>query len=363
MINHEIRVELGERSYSVHVGAGLLSSVTTMLAGRGLSKDVCIITDRNVARHYLGPLRRQFKEHGFVVEDILLPPGETQKSLTTANRIFTQLLRAGMGRSVTVVALGGGVIGDLAGFVAATYQRGVKLVQIPTTLLAQVDSAVGGKTAVNHALGKNMIGAFHQPDMVVADIDTLKTLPVREFFCGLGEVVKYGIILDEALFSYVENHLDEVFALKNETLVHVSSRCLSIKAGLVSRDERESGERIVLNCGHTIGHALETAGKYRLLKHGEAVLMGLVAESFIAKELGMLSETEYRRIVALVSRIPIKVRTSSLKESTILAAMSRDKKSVRTKKRFVLPVRVGETRAVDNVDDPLIRESLKQVLS
>jgi len=356
--NEEIRVELGERSYPVHVGDGILQSLSSLLTAHGHSNNVMVITDRNVAGLYLIALRRQLREGGFTIEVAIVPPGERQKSLAAASRIYTRMLQKPIDRAATVIALGGGVIGDLAGFVAATYHRGINLVQVPTTLLAQVDSAVGGKTAVNHPLGKNTIGVFYQPKFVLADIGTLRTLPRREIFCGLGEVVKYGVILDESLFSSMESNLDEVIALDPNTIRSVVSRCISLKAALVSKDERESGERIILNCGHTVGHALEAAGNFRLFKHGEAVLLGLAAESTISARMGLLASAAHERITALIERIPLKIRTHAIRMSDVLSMIPRDKKSLHGKNRFVLPVRIGETKVVEGVPSSLIKEAL-----
>jgi len=236
------------------------------------------------------------------------------------------------------------------------------LIQVPTTLLAQVDSSIGGKVGVNHPLGKNMIGAFHQPAFVWMDTDYLKTLPTREVLCGLGEVLKYGVIRDVELFGFLESHLEKVLRLDAEAILYIQARCASIKAEIVSQDEKESGVRIILNCGHTIGHGLEFAGHYKLLKHGEAVLLGIRAESFIAKEMKLLDAGSYERIVALIRRVPIKVKLSSLKVDDIVSAMGRDKKHIGAKQRFVLPIKIGEVKVVDIVTPSLIQKVLKKIL-
>lgn len=360
MINHEIRVELGERSYFILVGSGILEKSASLLAREGVSGPVVIITDRNVGRRYLRPLHRHLTENGHEVLAITLSPGESQKNLKTALQSYTKMLKKRIGRTSTVIALGGGVIGDLAGFVAATYQRGIGLVHIPTSLLAQVDSSIGGKTGVNHALGKNMIGAFHQPKVIIADSDVLQTLPAREIVCGLGEIVKYGVILDEPLFSFVENNWNHLLQCDRETIIHVVGRCAKLKADLVSRDEKESSVRVILNCGHTIGHALESAGKYRSLKHGEAVLLGLAAESAIARKLNLLSTDDFERIVGLIRRLPLRLRLS-IRSNLILSLIGHDKKVRGGKNRFVLPVRVGETTVVEGVEPRLIREALNSL--
>jgi 3-dehydroquinate synthase len=360
MNHHESRVELGDRSYSVFVGSGILHTLATVLAKLGISGPVVVITDRTVARRYLRPLHQHLSAGGCDVLAITLPPGEDQKSLKTAQQVYTRMLEKKIGRSAAIIALGGGVVGDLAGFVAATYQRGIRLVHLPTSLLAQVDSAIGGKTGVNHELGKNMIGAFHQPKVVVADVDVLKTLPKREILCGLGEIIKYGVILDESLFSFVEINWNRLVRCEKESMIHVVSQCARMKSELVSRDEREVSVRVILNCGHTIGHALEAAGKYRSIKHGEAVLLGLAAESFIAREMGLLAPGDFERIVALIRQLPVKVRLS-VKGSLFLSLIGRDKKTRAGKNRFVLPVRIGKTTVVEDVKPDLIRAAVRSL--
>lgn len=363
MLHRQIIVPLGERTYPIYVGTEMTASFAPTCQQHQIAQSVVIITDTNVAKHYLKPLEQNLLRYKFHVTSIVIPPGERQKSLTRANRIFTTMLEKGIGRKSAVIALGGGVIGDLAGFVAAVYHRGVPFIQVPTTLLSQVDSSVGGKVAVNHPLGKNMIGAFYQPTFVWTDVNCLKTLPDREISCGLGEVVKYGVIWDAELFSYLEEHLDTILRLDREAVMHVQARCCEIKSHIVAQDERETGLRMVLNFGHTIGHALEAAGQYRVLKHGEAVLLGMIAESFIAREQGLIDGSSYQRIEQLIRRIPLSCKLSSLKPASILKAMSHDKKSVGGKKRFVLPTRIGEVRVVEQVEPGLIQESLKRILT
>jgi 3-dehydroquinate synthase len=319
------------------------------------------VTDTNVAEHYLAPLENNLRHSEFNVSSIVIPPGESQKSLHRANSLFTELLKQGVGRKSTLVALGGGVIGDLAGFIAATYQRGITLVQVPTTLLSQVDSSVGGKVGVNHPLGKNMIGAFYQPRFVWIDAETLRTLPPREIVCGLGEVAKYGVIFDAEFFSLLEAQLEGIMNLDPALVLTVQARCCELKAHVVSEDEREQGLRMVLNYGHTIGHALESAGNYRQLKHGEAVLLGMVAESSIARDMGLLPPDLHERIVRLVQRFPVEFNAAVLTPAKVLAALPRDKKSVDGKIRFVLPIRLGEVQVVDDVEVSHVRTSLRHL--
>ena len=362
MIQRQINVALGERSYSIYAGAEMFSSFAPMCHRHGISDSILIITDRNVASYHLQPLLRNLLHHKFQPTTIILQPRESQKNLHRVNTIFTEMLKKRIPRNSTVIALGGGVVGDLAGFVAATYQRGIKLVQVPTTLLAQVDSSIGGKVGVNHPLGKNMIGAFHQPVFVWMDAEYLKTLPPREIVCGLGEVIKYGIIQDAELFEFLESNLEKILQLDAEAIMYVQARCTAIKAKIVSQDEKESGIRIILNCGHTIGHGLEFAGHYKLMKHGEAVLLGLIAESFIAKEMKLLNADSYERIITLIRRVPMKIKLSSLKIADIVSAMGRDKKHVGVKSRFVLPIKIGEAKVVEDVAPMLIQKAVKEIL-
>ncbi len=359
MVHRQIDVHLGERSYPIYVGSGMLSDLTPTMQKRGLTGRIVLLTDRNVAALYLKQTEKHLRQCGQETHAIVIPAGEAQKSLNRADAIFTEMLKVRVDRKSIMIALGGGVVGDLAGFVAATYHRGIAFVQLPTTLLAQVDSSVGGKVAVNHRLGKNMIGAFYQPALVWIDTDTLSTLSSREIVCGLGEIVKYGIALDKDLFSYLENNLDEVLRLSSEHVHHVQSRCLEIKSSIVSQDERESGLRAVLNLGHTLGHAIEAAGHYRSFKHGEAILLGMIAEAYIARELRLIDRDVFARIERLIGRIPLKSWRRELKLPGILMAMKHDKKSVNKSIRFVLPKGIGESTIIDQVDPNVVTASLK----
>jgi len=235
-------------------------------------------------------------------------------------------------------------------------------VHVPTTMLAQVDSSIGGKVAVNLPLGKNMVGAFYQPAFVWIDAEYLKTLPMREVVCGLGEVIKYGLIRDARLFEFLESHIDEILRLETETMMHVQTSCAAMKARIVSQDERETGVRVILNCGHTIGHGLESAGRYKVLKHGEAILLGMIAEGMIARDMNLLDSKSCERLAALIHRVPMKVKLSSLKLKDITSAMGRDKKRTATSLRFVLPRAIGEVNVVDDVPQKLIQSAVRQIL-
>ena len=354
-----VRVPLGKHSYPIYIGTGLLSSLGSLFQRHRLPKTVVVITDKNVARYYLKQVNDNLAASGFTARSIVIPAGEEQKSLHRADAIYTDLLRWKVERQSTILALGGGVVGDLAGFIASTYQRGVHFVQVPTTLLAQVDSSVGGKVGVNHPLGKNMVGAFYQPDFVAADIATLQTLPKREIICGLGEVLKYGIIMNEKFFSYSVKHIDAVISKNSSNLVRIVAECCWMKADIVSRDEREKNLRAVLNFGHTVGHALEHAGGYRLLKHGEAILLGMVAETFAALRLRLITPLEAVRIENAVLSIPLPpLHGVKLSASTLLSTMRVDKKVFDGKIRLVLPTSIGKVALPMPVDESVILDSL-----
>jgi 3-dehydroquinate synthase len=280
-----LSVALGERSYPIHVGGGLLDRAD-LIAPFLVHKKVAVVTNPTVAPLYLERVAGVLANEGVEVVRIIVPDGEEHKDWRTLNGIFDALLEQRCARDTTLIALGGGVIGDLAGFAAATYQRGVPFVQMPTTLLAQVDSSVGGKTAINHPLGKNMIGAFHQPQLVVADMRTLETLPERELRSGLAEVIKHGLIRDAAFFGWIEAHLDRLLGRDPDALEHAVVRSIAIKAEIVGRDEREGGLRALLNFGHTFGHAIETGLGYGAWLHGEAVAAGMVMAADLSRQLG-----------------------------------------------------------------------------
>jgi 3-dehydroquinate synthase len=356
-----LHVDLGPRSYPIFIGHQILSGVGSICRDRAIPSVIVVITDRIVGRLYLAHVVNSLKHHGFIVQTVTVPPGERQKSLGTASRIFTDLIKNRVDRGSAIAALGGGVIGDLAGFIAATYLRGVCLVQIPTTLLAQVDSSVGGKVAVNHPLGKNMIGAFHQPKCVISDVDVLRTLPRREVICGLGEVMKYSIIADAQLFEFAEQHLDDLLRFEPDALMTVIRRCCEIKAAIVSRDEFEKGERIVLNYGHTIGHALEAAGKYKAFKHGEAVLMGMWVENTIALHRGFISRENHGRVQRLLRRLLPQIPSSKVRTKATLAAMAVDKKAIDRRIRMVLPKQIGEVGVVEGISKDEVLSALKEL--
>ncbi len=341
-----LNLDLGERSYPIYIGAGLLNQaelVTRHVAGRR----VAIVTNETVAPLYLAKLRAPVASLRPV--EVVLPDGEQYKTLEVLNRIFDALLAARCDRRTTVIALGGGVIGDMAGFAAACYQRGVPFIQVPTTLLAQVDSSVGGKTGVNHPLGKNMIGAFYQPRAVIIDTDTLKTLPDRELSAGLAEIIKYGLIRDPEFFSWLESNVDKLLARDAEALAFAIHRSCRNKAEVVAADERESGIRATLNLGHTFGHAIETGLGYGSWLHGEAIAAGMMMAAELSRRLGSLTATDVSRIEKLIQRARLPVSApAKLSPSRFLELMAVDKKVMDGRLRLVLLKRLGEAVVTDD---------------
>jgi len=332
-----LTVELGTRSYPIQIGAGLIGRAEPF---RDLpARELLIVSNTTVAPLYLGALTASLAGRRLV--EVILPDGEVHKSLANAARVLDVLIANRFGRDSAVVALGGGVVGDLAGFAAACYQRGVSFVQVPTTLLAQVDSAVGGKTGVNHPGGKNLIGAFHQPALVVSDTGTLATLPPRELRAGLAEVIKYGLICDAALFGWLETHLEQLLAGEAGALAHVIRRSCEIKAAIVARDEREQGERALLNLGHTFGHALESVTGYREWLHGEAVGAGLVMAAAMSRECGLLAAADAARVRRLVERAGLPVTAGPVTPAAVFEQMRIDKKVLGGRLRLVLLRDIG----------------------
>ena len=354
-----VNVELQERRYPILIGNGLLQDERSYPVKRG--DRVMIVTNPTVAQFYLDTVTFALKKRGCEVDHVLLPDGEKYKTRESLNLIFTALLQGNHGRDTTIIALGGGVIGDVAGFAAASYQRGVRLIQIPTTLLSQVDSSVGGKTAVNHELGKNMIGAFYQPSMVIIDTHTLGTLPKREVNAGLAEVIKYGAILDYEFFEWLEAHIDELVALNNESLQHCIARCCQIKADVVARDETEKGDRALLNLGHTFGHAIETHLGYGNWLHGEAVSTGMMMAAALSEQLGDISVADVSRLEKLLARANLPTLSpDSMQPEDYLPHMMRDKKVLAGKLRLVLLKSLGQAYIATDTDKDLVLNAIKR---
>jgi 3-dehydroquinate synthase len=335
-----LNVSLADRSYPIHIGAGLLGEpelITSVLP----QKRAAIVTNTTVGALYLEQLSEALAARGIEIVPIVLPDGEAHKNWQTLNTIFDALLEHRCERKTAIIALGGGVVGDIAGFAAAAYLRGVPFVQIPTTLLSQVDSAVGGKTAINHPLGKNMIGAFYQPRVVLADTSTLATLPDRELSAGLAEVIKYGLIRDVPFFEWLEQNIDRLLAKDPEALAHAIEESCRNKAEVVAADERETGVRATLNFGHTFGHAIEAGTGFGTWLHGEAVAAGMVLGAQLAQRLGHLSEADVARVTALLARARLPVEAPELGPERYLDLMGHDKKVEGGKLKFVLLERIG----------------------
>ncbi len=353
-----LSVDLGERSYPIYIGASLLGRAEHF-APHLKGDQVVIVTDENVGPLYLETLKRALA--GMQCSTLTLPPGEHTKEIGVVNGIFDHLLERRINRDASLVALGGGVVGDITGFAAACYQRGVAFVQVPTTLLAQVDSSVGGKTGVNHRLGKNMIGAFHQPVCVVADTETLTTLPQRELSAGLAEVIKYGLIRDSAFFEWLEEHIDDLLLRKPEALQYAVRRSCENKAALVAADEKESGVRALLNLGHTFGHAFETGLGYGVWLHGEAVGAGMSLAAEFSRRLGWVDQATTRRIQDLISRARLPVHApSALSAQSVVELMSVDKKVIGGRVRLVLLEGIGKAVLTDDFDPAALLATLAE---
>lgn len=334
-------------SHEIRIGRGLGPRISVDLRRRPVGQRYIIVTETNVEGRYGGPLLAAFRRRGLKADLVAFPAGEASKTRRVRDLLEDRIIALGTGRDAAIVALGGGVVGDLAGFVAATFNRGIPFIQIPTTLIGMVDSAIGGKTGINHPAGKNFIGAFQQPAAIYIDVDYLKTLPGRHFNSGMAEVVKAGVIADSRLFRRLERDLDRVMGRDPDTLSRIIEACCRIKVRVVACDPRESNRRQVLNFGHTVGHALESLARYRMV-HGEAVSIGMVAEARLAQRLGFLSESSVGRIEDLLRRIGLPVRIPArFRPSDIVAAAHRDKKARAGKLIFSLPVRIGAMAGIE----------------
>ena len=355
-----VKVPLGERSYQILIGGGLLARLGTECARLKLGRRCAVISDRHVAPRYGKAVAQSLRAAGFEPVAITVPTGETAKSLATVQACYNQLAAHRLERQSFIVALGGGVVGDLAGFVAATYLRGIPFVQVPTTLLAQVDSSVGGKVGVNLRAGKNLVGAFYQPRLVLCDLDTLNTVPSRELRAGLAEVIKYGIISDAHLFARLERDLPRLLAREPKTLAAVIARCCEIKAEVVGQDETESGVRAILNFGHTIGHAIEAISGYGKVLHGEAISIGQVASAKLSTELLGLPGAELERITNLFTQagLPTQIKLSAFQRQKLLTAMKLDKKVSGGEIKFVLAERIGKVRWGQPVPQALLKRTV-----
>ena len=349
----KVLVDLGAKSYEIFIGENILKAMRNAQCVMRNEK-VLVVTQKNIL---------DLCKEIFPYEVALIPDGETSKSLQEAEKIFTRAIECGLDRKSFVIALGGGVVGDLAGFVAATFMRGINLIQIPTTLLAQVDSSVGGKTAVNHALGKNLIGAFHQPRAVFIDLKFLETLPEREIKSGLGEVVKYGVISDEKFFTYLEDNAEKILQRDLKTLAHVVKRSCEIKAEVVGKDEREAGLRRILNFGHTMAHAIEEETAYKKFRHGEAVAVGMIAAAQISCELGKTSAENVLRLERLIKRFGMMTNCAGLDADKLYNVTFRDKKTVGGVVNWVLMKNFGEVEICNDVPASVVKKVFGRLCS
>jgi 3-dehydroquinate synthase len=349
-----LSVALGKRSYPIHIGAGLIGAreLYAPYVGAG---GVAIVTNAVVAPLYLAHVKKAL---GRAAGEIIVPDGEGTKGWGGVEQVVDGLLDARLGRDGLVIALGGGVVGDLAGFAAAIYQRGVPFLQVPTTLLAQVDSSVGGKTAINHALAKNMIGAFHQPCAVISDVATLDTLPERELRAGLAEVIKHGLALDAAFVTWLETNVEKLLARERDALAHAVRRSCELKAEIVAQDEKETGERALLNFGHTFGHAIEAGTGYGTWLHGEAVAAGMVMAAELSALMGHLKKSEVSRVRELLKRAGLPIEGPPLAPERMLELMALDKKVEKGRTRFVVLEAIGRARLRADVDEAAVRGAI-----
>jgi len=358
----ELTVDLGERSYPIYIGEGLLQETSVYLEKHGVTKKspLMIITDDHIAPLYLDSLVSKLTDAGYRVSSAVVPAGESSKSLSMFEDLITKALDAGLDRKSTIIALGGGVVGDLAGYVAAAYMRGIRFVQIPTTILAH-DSSVGGKVAVNHPNAKNIIGAFHQPAFVLFDLNTLQSLPLRQVQCGLAEVIKHGLIWDASFVDWCDENMDKLLALDPEALGYALYKGCSVKAAVVSVDEREGGLRAILNLGHTIGHALEAVAGFGELTHGEAIAIGMIGSALVGVKLGAPQEVyDVTKRVFGKSGLPVRL-PAHFDTDAIMRAMMHDKKFTEGSIVYVVPTAIGRVEVRSDVAASLVRETVEQL--
>jgi 3-dehydroquinate synthase len=349
-----LNLDLGERSYPIYIESGLLTDAA-LIASHIHGNRVCIVTNDIVSPLYLKGFKSQLKS--FTVDEVILPDGEAEKNLSNFDVIMSHLLEHEHGRDTTLIALGGGVIGDITGFAAACYQRGINFIQIPTTLLSQVDSSVGGKTAVNHPLGKNMIGAFYQPKAVFIDIDSLSTLPIREFNAGMAEVIKYGILGDKDFFVWLENNVNAIKLADKAILANMIEKCCQCKADIVASDEKEMGIRALLNLGHTFGHAIEAEQGYGNWLHGEAVATGMVLAAKLALTMNLLEVSDLCRIESLIKAFDLPlIAPKTMGLDDFVRHMRRDKKNIGGKLRFIVPTAIGQSEIRDDVTVDMLQQ-------
>ena len=355
----EVKVDLGAKSYSIYIGYGLEKQLQEFVRQSVFSDRALLITDSHVGSLYGGKIKKLLDDAGLRTEIAQIPAGENSKSLSVAETLYTRAIKLGLDRKSPIFALGGGVVGDLAGFIATLYMRGVPFVQLPTSLLAQVDSSVGGKVAVNHALGKNLIGAFYQPKAVFMDLNLLATLPKREIYTGLGEIIKYGIIYDKDFFQYLEQNQQAVLDLAPEAATHIIARSCEIKAAVVSQDEQEAGLRRILNFGHTMAHAIEKETGYARYNHGEAVAVGIVGAADISERLGLIPSAEKARVTALVKALNLPVQAEGCAVANLYQDIFHDKKTIGGRVNWVLMTGIGTVVSRNDVPEDVVKQAMK----
>lgn len=361
----ELVVRLGKNSYPIKIGQGILAKTGLYAARLRLGKDAVVITNAKINHLYGSTLGDSLKRSGISTHVEIIPDSETSKSHTIFFKVIHNIARFDNGKKPFIVALGGGVVGDLAGFVAAVYRRGVPLAQIPTTLLAQVDSSIGGKVAIDAPFAKNLVGAFYQPRLVITDTSVLRTLPKREIQCGLSEIIKYSIIDSRAFFDFLDSNITALKRLRKTETEYTIKKCCEIKARVVSEDEKDvKGVRAALNYGHTIGHAIEAASGYRgRYNHGEAIAIGMVAAARLSNKLGMLSDQESSKIMGLIKKAGLPVKIKNLRFSQIWAAQLHDKKFTQGINAFVLPVKIGKVTIVKNIPKNFVRAAIRELMA
>lgn len=356
----EVRVNLGENSYTIYIGTGNLPGIGALMRENRLSGKVLVVSDENVGNLYGEEVLTSLQAAGFSPEIFCVKPGENTKSIEVAMSLYTKAISMGLDRKSPLVALGGGVVGDLTGFVAATYLRGVPFVQIPTSLLAQVDSSVGGKVAINHPLGKNLIGAFYQPRLVLIDTDCLQSLPERELYTGLAEVIKYGMIADQEFFFYLLNNAERILNKEQDALVKIISTSCAIKAKVVEQDEKEAALRMILNFGHTIAHAIEIDTKHKY-NHGEAVAIGMHGAVLLSTYMGLCSKSILEKICVLINNFNLPLTAPECSPKSLLPYFARDKKTVGGKTKWILVEDIGQVSIRSDVPQQLIEQVLLKV--
>ena len=357
-----VEVDTGESGYDIYIGSSILSHLKDFLRKNSYSQNALLVTDSNVGRLYARPMENVLRDAGLNPVIYQVKAGESSKSLAVAEDVFSRCIESSLDRNSLIIALGGGVVGDLTGFVAATYMRGVPFIQLPASLLAQVDSSVGGKVAVNHRLGKNLIGAFYQPEAVFIDLNFLQSLPKREIYTGLGEIVKYGAIYDAEFMDFLAGNTEKILSLDKETIEKVIARSCTIKAEVVSKDEKESGLRRILNFGHTVGHAIEKETRYLRYNHGEAVAIGMRAAAIISCRLGLIGPEVRERLIGVIKSFHLPVSAEGCRLDNIINDLFHDKKTVNGKINWVLINGIGSTVIRDDVPLEIVRETVEECL-